>query len=318
VEPAYDRLPAAMMDLKHGVQIYEVQPAAPVHPATAATLNMDFNFGFPTLGFHSVETTADGEAFRWTSGAASLVLPALEAIHDGVLSLSLAQDLPQPLASPARIYLNGHRVAERRLPRRFEVFRWPIPKAWLNLNDRNLIAFDSATSSPGENRLSEDRRQLGLMVDGVKLETLAPVSVAHPLLLNLGSEQDTLDADLAGFFSRDRDSYRWTEARAEVKLVAPLDRTRPLRLVIRAVKSLPDASLRQWISVSVDGREIGKTELLGTGMDFRDYRFTLQSGANSPQPVIQITVQPTWNPAKSGSSVDSRTLGCAIDWIRIE
>ncbi len=99
VEPVYERLPAMMMDLKYGVQIYEVQPVAPVQPATAATLNMDFNFGFPTRGFHAVETTADGEAFRWTSGAASLELPALEAANDGVLSLSLAQDFPPALAS---------------------------------------------------------------------------------------------------------------------------------------------------------------------------------------------------------------------------
>ena len=30
VEPVYERLPARMMDLKYGVQIYEVQPVAPV------------------------------------------------------------------------------------------------------------------------------------------------------------------------------------------------------------------------------------------------------------------------------------------------
>ena len=225
VEPAYERLPKTMMDLKYGLQIYEVQPAAPAPPPSAATLNMDFNFGFPTRGFHAVETTADGEAFRWTSGSASLELPELTAASEGVLSLSLAQDFPQPLASPARIHFNGHLVAERRLPRRFEVIRWPIPGAWLNLNGKNIVAFDSATHSPGENGLSDDRRQLGLMVDGVKLETLTPISAAHPLLLNVGSEQDTLDADLSGFFSRDRDSYRWTEAQAEVKLTAPLDTT---------------------------------------------------------------------------------------------
>jgi hypothetical protein len=149
-------------------------------------------------------------------------------------------------------------------------------------------------------------------------QTLTPISASHPFLLNIGSEQDTLDADLFGFFSRDRDSYRWTEAQAEVKLVAPLDRIRPLQLVIRAVKSSPDASLRQWMSVRVDGREVGRTELVGTGMEFREYPFTLQPGTNSQQPVIQIAVQPTWNPAKAGGSVDSRTLGCAIDWIRIE
>jgi hypothetical protein len=318
VEPVYEGLPRMMMDLKYGLQIYEVQPAAPAPRPSAATLNMDFNFGFPTRGFHAVETTADGEAFRWTSGSASLELPELMPASEGVLSLSLAQDFPQPLASPARIHFNGHLVAERRLPRRFEVVRWPIPGAWLNVNGKNIVAFDSAIHSPGENGLSDDRRQLGLMVDGVKLETVTPISASHALLLNLGSEQDTLDADLSGFFSRDQDSYRWTEAQAEVKLTAPLDSTSPLRLVVRAVKSCPDASFRQWMAVSLDGRIAGRTELLGTGMEFREYEFTLQPGANSRQAVIQIAVQPPWNPAEAGRSVDSRTLGCAIDWIRIE
>ena len=318
VEPSYERLPRTMMDLKYGLQIYDVEPVALAQPPRALVLNMDFNFGFPTRGFHAVETTADGEAFRWTSGAATLEFPELTAASEGVLSLSLAQDFPQPLASPARIHFNGHLMDERRLPRRFEVIRWPIPGAWLNLNGKNIIAFDSATHSPGENGLSDDRRQLGLMVDGVKLETLTPISATHPLLLDVGSEQDALDADLSGFFSRDRDSYRWTEAQAEVKLMAPLDTTKSLQLVVRAVKSCPDASFRQWISVSVDGRMAGRTELLGTGMEFQEYPFTLHPGANSRRPVIQIAVQPAWNPAKAGDSADSRTLGCAIDWIRIE
>ncbi|HEU0005521.1 MAG TPA: hypothetical protein VFS12_05960, partial [Terriglobia bacterium] len=176
----------------------------------------------------------------------------------------------------------------------------------------------SAIHSPAEDGLSDDRRQLGLMVDGVKLETLTPISATRPFLLKVGGEQDTLDADLSGFFSRDRDSYRWTEPRAEARLTVPLDTTGPLRLVVRAVKSCPDASFRQWISVSVDGREAGRAELLGTGMEFREYAFTLQPGTNSRRPVIQIAVQPPWNPAKAGGSADSRTLGCAIDWIRIE
>jgi len=318
VEPVYEQLPRMMMDLKYGLQIYEVQAIAPAPPPAAATLNMDFNFGFPTRGFHAVETTADGEAFRWTSGPASLELPELTAANEGVLSLSLAQNFPPGLASTARIHFNGHLVAERRLPRRFEVIRWPVPRAWLNLNGKNTISFDSVSHSPAEKGLSDDRRQLGLTVDGVKLETLTPVSGTHPFFLNVGSEQDTLDADLSGFFSRDRDSYRWTEALAQVKLTAPLDATRPLRIVVRAVKSCPDASFRQWISVSVDGRAAARTELLGTGMEFLEYAFALQPGPDSQRPVIQIAVHPTWNPAQAGGSADSRTLGCAIDWIRIE
>ena len=318
VEPAYERLPRIMTDLRYGIQIYEVQPAVPAPPSSTVTLNMDFSFGLPARGFHAVEITADGEAFRWTSGSASLELPELTRADEGVLSLSLAQDFPQPLASPARIHFNGHVVAERQLPRRFEVIRWTIPGAWLNLNGRNALSFGSASLSPAERGLSDDHRLLGLMVDGVKLETLTPISATHPFLLDVGSEQDTLDADLSGFFSRDRGSYRWTQANAEVKLTAPLDRTKPLRLSVRAVKSCPDASFRQWMSVTVDGRMAGRTELLGTGMEFREYPFTLQGEENSRQPVIQIAVEPPWNPAKAGGSADSRTLGCAIDWIRIE
>src|SRR5262249_11363215 len=191
VEPVYDRLPKTMIDVKHGVQIYQVEtiPVA-LPPPRIVTLNMDFNFGFPTRGFHQVETPADGEAFRWTAGPVSLEFPELAAADKAILSLSLAQDFPPEIASQARIRFNGHLVAERELLRRFEVIRSPIPGAWLNVNGRNIISFDSTSHSPVENGLSDDRRQLGVMVDGVKIEGVTPISAAQPFLLDVGSEQD--------------------------------------------------------------------------------------------------------------------------------
>ncbi len=319
VEATYERLPRSMTPLSYTLQIYSLRPATRTDPKTV-TLNMDFNFGFATKGFHSPETNPERETFRWTSGSASLELPQLEAERSAILSLRLAQDYPEKLnPSPARILFNDKLIAEMQLTPRFEVMRWEIPKDSLNLQARNQLSFTSSTYSPVQLGNSEDQRELGIMVDGVKLQSVEPISLNNPLQLDLGSEGDVLDADLAGFFGREPDSYRWTEAEAEVRLPVPVDGRTPLRLSLRAVKSCPDPAFRQWLSLNLDGAMLGKAELVGTGTEFRVYEFPLPRRlATGGQSVIRLTVDPPWNPAQTGHSADRRTLGCAIDWIKID
>ncbi|MCI0424116.1 MAG: hypothetical protein L0312_33715, partial [Acidobacteria bacterium] len=322
VEPSYERFPQSMTGLQYHLQIYEVQPADPLPLPKAITLNMDYSFGHATHGFHSVETSADHEAFRWTSGLASLVLPEFSSVHDARLTLRLAQKSPAGVARPAvRILFNRQPLIERLLSERFEVIRCGIPKDRLNRSHtgENGITFQSSASSLADRGFSEDRRQLGIMVEGIRLESLTPISTAAPFFVDLGNEADLLQVDLSGFYDRDRDSYRWTGPVAEVQLPAPLDSSRQLRLSLRAVKSCPDRAFRQWLAIEVDGQSVGKTELIGTGTEFKVYEFPLpQKRDSAAQPVVRLSVAPAWNPAQVGDSSDTRTLGCAIDWIRIE
>jgi hypothetical protein len=319
IEAPYERMPESMMNLYFSVQVYDVQLAARDALPQAITLNMDFAFGASPKGFHSGETSPEGETYRWTSGPASVDLPRIPAEIDAILSVRLGQDVPEALSAPVTLRFNGRIVAEAKLPRKFELMRWDIPKAWLSRQQSNRLTFDSSTHSPRQLGNNEDQRQLGIMVYGIKLQSKLPVSAANPFQLDLGSAADVLDAALAGFYGREVASYRWTDASAEVRLPVAVDTTRPLKLSLRAVKSCPDAAFRQWLSLSVDGTPTGKVELLGTGMDFRIYNFALpQRPLRTAGSVIQLTVEPAWNPAQAGHSADSRTLGCALDWIRIE
>jgi len=157
------------------------------------------------------------------------------------------------------------------------------------------------------------------MVEGIRLESLTPISKADPFMVDLGSEADLLHVDLSGFYERDRDSYRWSGSVAEVELPAPLDSSEQLLLSLRAVKSCPDPAFRQWLTVEIDGQSVGKTELVGTGTEFKVYEFPLpRKPASTPQPVVRLSVSPAWNPNQAGDSIDTRTLGCAIDWLRIK
>jgi len=319
VEAVYDRLPRFMTDLKYGLQIYEVRLVEPQPPPAEITLNMDFNFGHEMLGFHPVEISADREAFRWTAGNASLRLQEIEAREDAVLTLRLGQSLPKGVASePVKIRFNGKPVGESILPQEFQVFRHAIPRQWLNAGGRNLVELDSSTHSPAESLQHEDLRQLGIMVEGVKLQSLAPISAMDSLLLDLGSESDVLQADLRGFFGREIDGYRWTGKEAEIRFVAPLELSQDLRLWLRAVKSSPDPNFRQWLQVQINGQLMGRSELTGTRTEFKVYEFQFpQARKLEARPVLKLTVSPTWNPAQAGDSSDTRTLGCAVDWMKI-
>jgi hypothetical protein len=311
-----------MTDLQFHLQVYEVQLGEALPPAREVTLNMDFSFGHATRGFHAVETTADLEAFRWTSGLASAKLPALRAQSDARLTLRVAQKLPAGAPRlPVRILFNRQQVIERTLSEKFEVVRCLIPKANLNNSHtgENGITFESASYIPADTAESDDQRQLGFMLEGLRLESLSPISTRDPFIFDVGGEADLLQAGLSGFYERDRDSYRWSAPVVEVHLRAPLDLSGGLRLSLRAVKSSPDPAFRQWLTVELGGHFVGKTELVGTGTEFKVYEFPLLGKlASTNQPILRLSVAPAWNPKQRGDSVDTRTLGCAVDWIRIE
>lgn len=319
VEPVYERLPRSLMRLNYSVQIYDVRLGQHTTAPESITLGMDFNLGYYAKGFHLAETNSERETFRWTSGLASLELPPFASQRDAILTIRLAQDFPEKLRpSPAKIFFNGNQIAGRQFSSEFETLHSDIPKAWLNSQQRNRVVFESNTYSPVQLGNSEDQRELGLMIDGLKLQSAEPVSESNPLSLDLGGEADALAATLAGFFGREPASYRWTGPQAEVRLPVAIAPKKALRLSVRAVKSCPDPAFRQWLSVSLDGVLAGKVELVGTGTEFKVYEFMLLGRSVYPRrSLIQLSVTPPWNPSHAGSSADSRTLGCAVDWIEI-
>jgi hypothetical protein len=318
-ESSYERLPQFMETFRLHLQIYDIQTRHTRSIPTSLPVNFGYNFGFRTSGFHRTEMTSSEETYRWTGASASIELPEIENSNDATLIVRLGQDLPEGVElGPAKILFNGKQIAEAEFRGKLHAVKYSIPRSLLNLQGANKVDFVSPTFSPASYGLSDDKRELGIMLDSLLLQSLRPISIANPYQVNLGSELGDVEGDLTGFYLRVADQYRWTEPVAKIRLPVPLENDEEMILSLRAVKSCPDPGFRQRMGISVDGREIGNAELIGVGDQFKVYQFPIPRNLpHSQMPSIEIRVDPPWIPKSSGQSVDWRTLGCALDWVRI-
>ena len=309
-----------MEALRLHLQIYEVQGREGTIASTSIPVNFGFNFGFRTSGFYRTELTTSDETYRWTEASAAIDLPEINNSTDALLILRLGQDLPQSVElGPARIFFNGKSIAEARFRGKLRVVKYSLPRSLLNLKGVNKVEFVTPTFSPAGHGFSEDKRELGLMLDSLKLQSLMPISHTNPYQVNLSSELGDVDGDLSGFYLRGSDRYRWAEPVARIDLPVALKDDEELQLVVRAVKSCPDPGFHQTLTVSLDAKELGSMELTGVGDQFDSYRFPIPRNLKrSRTPSVELRVDPPWTPKNSGQSVDWRTLGCAVDWVRIE
>jgi len=321
VESAYERLPQTIEDLRFAVQLYEVRERREPVDSTAIGLNLGYHFGFRATGFYNMELSNNYEPFRWCGGQSSIDLPGVAGKDDAILALRLRRDVPENLgAMPIRVFLNDQLVGEPKLSPKFQVVTFPISKALLKGRTSNQIRFSSSTYSPAQLGISDDVRELGFMIHSLKLQLLTPISPEHPYALDLGSQSDEVDAKLENFYPKEPASFRWSGPAAQVVVERPLALGPNLKTSIRALKSSPNPAFRQFLTVSVNGRDLGQVEMLDRWDEFRTYDFPIPKEApRSPQTVIAIKVSPPWTPARGDTYTDDwRALGCALDWLKIE
>jgi hypothetical protein len=319
VEQTYQRIPQSMEELRIPVQVYEVKRKESKEPLSAVSVNFGLNFGFKTSGVYGTEAT-DDETYRWTGARASIELPKIPATQDAVLMLRVGQDLPPGIdLGPAKVHFNGKLMAEDSFRGKLRMVKYPVPKSLLNVQEINRVELSTPTFNPARLGLSNDTRDLGLMLDSLRLQSLVPISSTNPYQVTLSSEMGDIDGELTGFYLKGGDRYRWTRSVARIILPVPITGDEEMTLKLRAVKSSPDPASLQRLSVVLDGKPLGDAELTGTGDQFRVYDFPIPRGlGNKPLPAIEIRVDPPWTPVTSRVSADWRTLGCAIDWVRIE
>ncbi|PYV84811.1 MAG: hypothetical protein DMG05_23905 [Acidobacteria bacterium] len=319
VEQTYERMPQSMEDLRFTVQIYKLERNLQQDDSDSIAVNIGYNFGFMTSGFYATELSSDYEPFRWSGAKSTLELPRIEAAHDAVLLLRLRQDFPRGIIpAPVRIFFNERLIDESKPSSKFEVIKCAVPRSLLNLGGKNKIAFSSSTFCPA--RLGgDDIRELGFMVHYIKLQSLTPITRYHPYSLDLGAESDVVDGQLTGFYGREPGSYRWTEPKAEVIVPRPLGPEPELEISLRAAKSSPDRNFKQFLTLSVNDVDVRETELLGTWDEFKVYHFRIpKSARGSPNTAIMVRAVPPWIPKSTDYYTDDwRTLGCAIDWLKI-
>ncbi|MFN8006835.1 MAG: hypothetical protein U0V70_07400 [Terriglobia bacterium] len=318
MERQYDRLPRAMESLENLITVYEVRRRPPSGKSEPVTFDMDFHFGTKTKGFYPSE--AGGESIRWSSAEASIELPGVPLTGEATLLLSARQMHPEGTSKgQVKLFLNDQFLGQSSFSPEPGIYRFSVPPGVLRETQTNTLRFLSDTFSPVALGISTDIRDLGFILDYLKLVTAAPAPRAENLFVDLGSASDIHQGILEGFYERVSGAYRWTAPRAILTLVPPVIPGAGKVLRIRAVKSCPEQQLRQFLTVTLNGTSLGEQELVGSGDQFKVYEFPIPSSlATHGIEQIGIVVEPAWNPQKSGRAADQRNLGCAIDWIKMD
>jgi hypothetical protein len=318
-EAPYERIPQRMEELRLPLQVYRVTPKKNHGSPHAIPVNIGFQFGVMTSGLYQTELTDSQETYRWTGGEALVELPEIAALSDALLVLRLGRDFPESYGQVrARILFNNALIAEEECKGRLHVVKYRIPRSLLNREGSNQVRFLTPTVVPSNIAGTDDRRELGLMLDSLILLPLTPLSEAESYRIDLASELGDVEADLSGFCLRHNDPYRWSAPVARLVLPLPLPAQAGSTVAVRAAKSCPDPHVHQFLTVSVDGVDLGRTELLGAGKEFKVYSFkTPKSAPRSANPVIELKVDPPWTSDAAGKVVDFETLGCAVQWVQI-
>lgn len=318
VERTFERLPEQMQEVHYSLQIYEVKPRPQGGPKSYEALISHSNFGYASEGFHQSEFGEGGNAYRWSQGDASVELSEIDGSYPAVLIARLARpDMGPATESPVRVRLNGQDLGAVQLSPRFKDYKIPIRKSLLARGERNRVEFLSHSFNPSALQGWEDTRDLGFMLDCIKLQSLVPMGGTRAYQVDFGTECD--GTQRIDFYPTEADGYSWAGISPSLVWPFPLDPDRKYRLVIRTVKSNPDPGFRQFLTVWVNEVKLDTQELIGVGNQFRNYAFPISPGSlDRLTPTIRIRVRPVWNPSLAGVSPDYRNLGSAVQWLRIE
>jgi len=171
--PSPDRLPSDFRDLAPVIEFHRLSAAGPVPLPLDLDIG-DYDVGWRVDGFHGWEAVY-GVASRWTGAEATLLLPQVSAVPDrSVLVLELAAPRPVGLAPPeVRIELDGRLVGPPvTVAQGFQAFELPLEpwaRARLTAGLARLV-LRTSTFVPAESGGSLDRRELGVVVDRIRVE----------------------------------------------------------------------------------------------------------------------------------------------------
>lgn len=318
VERTYRRLPEKMQNVHYSLQLYEVKPRRQEDSKPFQALNRHSSFGFASKGFYQPELGKGGNTFRWSRGDASVEMPEIDSTHPAVLIVRLARpDVGATTESPIKVRINGHNLGVLRLAPGFNDYKIPIARSQLARGDRNLVEIQSQSFNPSAMGYGGDIRDLGFMLDCIKLQSMAPMGGTRAYQVEFGAPCTGIERN--DFYPAEADGYSWTGLAPDLVWPVPLDPGRDYQLVIRTVKSSPDPNFRQFLTAWVNEVRLDTKELVGVGEQFRDYVFPVSPGAIDNGPTtVRFRVRPIWNPSLAGASADYRNLGCAVQWVRIE
>jgi hypothetical protein len=135
-----------------------------------------------TRGFYPPEETSN-VTYRWTSGAAQIVLPGVGSGVPLKLSLNLHEFRPVPLMPrPVTLALNGREIISFTPDVILQAYTFDLPPI-LDLRGEAVLDLRSDTFTPQDTLpASTDERALGLFIDQITL-TYAPGLIVPPLIV---------------------------------------------------------------------------------------------------------------------------------------
>ena len=174
LEHSYEHFPTKVNRLLIPLTLYELDYTKTVESSEVIPELVDVgasDYGSLVRGFHGKEQMPDGTTFRWTNGIGRVVL-SRPSMRDLRLDLSVASGRPPqaPLAKLS-VWVNGVLVGEQTLAHdhTFEIWNLTVPEDYLPAISEVEIELRSDTWVPQAIGYNEDPRELGVMVDSIKI-----------------------------------------------------------------------------------------------------------------------------------------------------
>ena len=153
---------------------------------------------------------------------------------------------------------------------------------------------------------------------GIELYDVAGTETALSASETLNIDVGSVDAAYvdSGFYYKEPlpgpTTMRWTTD--EATLSVPLAETTPVTIDVRAMIYRPDGVPPAAVTVSLDGRRIGRF----TPRDAEWHTFSFQAETRPTNGTSRLSFETTtFNPAVLGVNNDTRDLGFLIDWVKI-
>lgn len=176
LEHSYEHLPTQRFRFTLPLEIYLLLPTEETEGTSAYPFYLDVGLLDSNSllgGFYHKERDPDTTDFRWTGQTAQIALPPLEAGRGMVVTLRMASPRPEgALSSNVSLYLNGVLLDELQPGQEFETYRIRVPASFLDdlWRDTLILRLESDTWNPKAMGVSEDERDLGVMLDWLEAE----------------------------------------------------------------------------------------------------------------------------------------------------
>jgi len=177
LEHTYDRFPAQIITHRRAVSVYRLWNEPLAHGTVDAyPLTVDIG-GLDDLylgdGFYGKEWLSDDLSVRWTGQQAELRLPSPDSAQAIEVSLRLTRGQGHGLQlDPLSVYANDQLLGTITPDRDWEIYdlRGSLPTQFAHRDELTLV-LEADTWNPKALGISPDERDLGVLLDWVRIET---------------------------------------------------------------------------------------------------------------------------------------------------